>query len=1122
MTVLQLTCDEGAEKTPTTKILPSKGGEIFRATHLELFTAMTSVSIRPAISCNSDVLLNFIFFLCWLAMNRSTENRFTCFTATSPNLDIRRFAVVVTVFLLFTLRPTSAQQLPVRAWTIADGLPQNHVDRIRLDRRGYLWICDGDGLARFDGHSFVNYNEAQGLPKTAINDFLETRNGTYWLATDRGLCQFDPRGQAVPHQPGQPPPSQNQPKRMFTLFPLGEWEAVNRVNVLLEDPDGSVWVATSGGLFRLQQSGGQVRIEEVEIGFPTGILEKYNRRHVVKLYFDSHGTLWAPSISGLYRRPRGGNWERYGTEHGLPANFVQCVFEDRHGRFWVGSREQGLFLLVANPQPGQRVLEKHYSPANGFPGRDIRTITPSTDGRMWLASSNCLILFDPDASDDRKVLRFTTEQGLSTNEIYNLIRDSADNLWLGTRNNGIMRIAGSGFTTFGPADGYTPGGYNTITESRAGELLIYNGTSLGSRFFHFFDGKRFFSAEHKLARGFNGADQEAILQDHSGDWWIAVNQRLLRYANVKTITELAKAKPKAIYGEKEGLDNVLSVFEDSRGDIWIGCQPGTKPHLYRWERATNKLQAFVSPAERPPVMGEDAEGNLWLSRLGTPGVARYRNGQFKLFTPAAGAPPGLVHSFFLDSRKRFWLCANSGLFQFEEELGDRLRLTLWDLRDGVYDNEVFSVTEDQWGRIYAGTTRGVVRLDPVTKAIRRFDSADGVAKGEVRVTLRDHHNRLWFVTEQGVSRLIPRLEEMPPPPFITFTSVRVNGARVPMSELGETKMEHLTFAPDQTSVQIDFSSPDLSPGARLRYQYQFNAQDWSAPSESRTVSFANLAPGKYSFAARAINPFGVKSNSPATITFTIKAPIWQRWWFVMLVALSLGLMIYAAVRYHFEQRLAVERVRMRLATDLHDDIGASLSEVAVLSEVVNRRVVEHLPVAEPLALIGETSRDMLDAMNDIVWANNPRYDNLKDLTRRLRHFAVELLEARGIEFNLALPDENVDLQLGGELRQQVFLIGKEAVNNVVRHSGATQAEIELKIEDSSLTLRVADNGRGFVANESDTGNGLRSMRSRAADIGGELDITSSPDGGTQLTLRVSLHARRKLSHLFRWGGWRRQ
>ncbi len=231
-------------------------------------------------------------------------------------------------------------------------------------------------------------------------------------------------------------------------------------------------------------------------------------------------------------------------------------------------------------------------------------------------------------------------------------------------------------------------------------------------------------------------------------------------------------------------------------------------------------------------------------------------------------------------------------------------------------------------------------------------------------------------------------------------------------------------------------------------------------------------------------------------------------------------MIYAAARYRFEQRLAVERVRTRLATDLHDDIGASLSEVAVLSEVVNRRVVEHLPVAEPLALIGEVSRDMLDAMNDIVWANNPRYDSLKGLTQRLRHFAVELLEARGIEFKLALPDESVDLQLSGELRKQVFLIGKEAINNLARHSGATRAEIEMLVENGSLMLRVADNGQGFVPNESDTGNGLRSMRSRAAEIGGELTIASKPDGGTQLTLRASLSQRRKFSHLFRWGGRR--
>lgn len=1008
--------------------------------------------------------------------------------------------------LLLTAFVCRAEQLPIRVWSTTDGLPHNHINRITRDSHGYLWICTDEGLARFDGYRFVNYGKSQGLPNLTINDLIETRDGAYWIATDGGVCLFNPLGKAAPYQPGQ-----NQPNPMFTTHRVSEVEVANHVNGLLEDPDGSLWLATSGGLFRLHQTNRQVRIEAIDVGFPRGMRDE---RHVTKLYLDSQGTLWVMAISGLYRRPLGGGWERYGVENGLRDNFVQSLIEDRRGRFWLGSRSKGLYLLVANPQPGQQIVEKNYSVGDGLPGIDVRNITALPDGRAWICVVGGLVLFNPESSDERKFLNYSTAQGLISDEIYNLTQDNEGHFWIGTRNSGVMRIAGSGFTTFGLMDGFTPGSNNTIRESSKGEILIYNGSRYDQRFFHFFDGRKFVRAEHKVAAGFGFGREQAILRDRFGEWWVATDEGVHRYSGVKTVAELARAKPKTVYGLKQGLahHNAERLFEDQRGDIWIvtGTSPKELIYLHRWERATDTIHRYKLPDEIAPTVnlsaiGQDAQGNLWLANFGVPGLTRYRDGQFKRFSVADGAPANTVHSFFLDSKKRLWFAtSSSGLHRLDELSADRMRLRTWDVTKGLATNEIWSITEDQWGRIYAGTGRGVDRLDPETGFIRHFTVTDGLAKGEVRVSLRDHNNHLWFVTEQGVSRLVPTLDQTPPSLPVLITAVRINGNPAPISELGETKIENLTLPPDQNSVQIDFLSLDFSAEAKLRYQYRLEGQDWSEPSDLRTVNFARLSPGTYQFAARAISFSGTVSDPPAFVRFTIKRPLWQRWWFVLSSIIGLAAIGYGLHRYRLAQLLQVERVRTRIARDLHDDVGAGLSQISLLSEVIQRRAGDDAAIAEPLSVIAGTSRELVDTMSDIVWTNNPRFDHLGDLVQRMRRFASELLTARGMRLRTDFPDNDGDLTLEPETRRQIYLIFKEAINNLARHSNCDQAEISLRVEGGWLQMRIADNGRGFDPTQISEGNGLRSLQVRAESIGGNIEIESAPDKGTIVILRLQV------------------
>ena len=336
--------------------------------------------------------------------------------------------------------------------------------------------------------------------------------------------------------------------------------------------------------------------------------------------------------------------------------------------------------------------------------------------------------------------------------------------------------------------------------------------------------------------------------------------------------------------------------------------------------------------------------------------------------------------------------------------------------------------------------------------------------------------------------------------------LQVLGVAQPLAEFGQSALSGLILQPNQNQLRLDFVGLGFASGERLRYQYRLEGadRDWSPPTEQRTINYASLRPGGYTFHVRAVNTEGTVSPRPASVTFQILAPVWQRWWFLATVSIALSLLIHGFYRYRLSQLLAVERIRTRIATDLHDDVGSGLSQVAILSEVVRRRIGESDPeINAPLSRIGVISRELVDSMSDIVWSINPAKDNLYFLTQRMREFASEAFMARDILLEFRASESDLQICIGAEVRRQVFLIFKESVHNVIRHANCTHVEIAIRVDGSRLVLQVRDNGLGFDPLAAVNGHGLASMRERARRLAGMLDVTA--DGGsTSVILEVPL------------------
>jgi len=1007
-----------------------------------------------------------------------------------------RFRIGQFLGILFLPLMVHAEQLPIRIYRTADGLARDSVNAIAADKNGYLWFGTDEGLSRFDGYEFTNYGVNEGLPRAFVTALLVTRDGGLWVGTSKGLAQFSP--QALPLS-----------ARRFTVYQPGSLKAAQSISALAEDADGSIWCGTRAGLFHLRPGSPSWRFEPVDLEPRPG--------WVHALLIDRQCTLWIGAQYGLYHRRLDAQIERYTTRNGLSHDSVSALLEDRRGRIWVCTYRD-VSLLASQPDARGPSVAAIYplSPVAVYAALE------TSDGRLWFGAAGGLWEFTPGGApgEIQGSLRYGTGNGLSDQVITALAEDRDGNLWLGSETGGTMKIARHGIRSYTEADGLGNTRFGSLFESRAGDLFAITGPQ-EAKFLQRFDGHTFRAMPlrpHGISLLGWGSRQIGF-EDHAGDWWIATDKGLFRFSHVVRFEQLNSARAKAIYTKRDGLasNRIFRIFEDSRGDIWISTQGDNGGDgLSRWQRSTGTLRQFGRQAgfgiESPPtILREDRRGALWIGIHG--GVARYRNDRFLFLGPEDGIQREEICDIFTDHADRIWIATRrAGLLRIDDPASEHPHAISFTTAQGLSSNDVLCITEDLYGRLYAGTGRGLDRLNP-DGHIEHFTTADGFALGEPVVALRDRQGALWFGNMQGLSRWLPEPPQQNSPPPILIRGVRVRGVERPISESGESDVRSFSLTHTQNQLQFDFVSISFRPAEKRRYQYMLEGADtdWRT-TEARSVNYASLPPNSYRFLVRAVDSSGALSAAPATATLTILPPYWGRWWFRILALLGCGALLYGAHRYNLNRLLELERVRTRIATDLHDDIGASLSQIAILSEVLIQRSGGDQGLSGQLSGVARSAREVLVSMGDIVWAINPRHDHLRDLQQRMRRFASDLFAARNVDFVFRAKAVDQDLKLSADMRREIFLVFKEAVNNVVRHSDCTHAEIDFSRERDWLLLRVSDNGKGLPPSELCEGHGLLNMRARAKALGGEVSITSLADRGTTIALRVPLKAR----HAFSW------
>jgi ligand-binding sensor domain-containing protein/two-component sensor histidine kinase len=983
--------------------------------------------------------------------------------------------------------PLAARHLPIQVYTSAQGLPQNTVECMLPSATGLLWLCTPEGLVRFDGYKFRVFGPEQGLPSRNVVDMVAARDGGFWLLTERGLCRLPP-GSKI-----------GEPCRLLDADPT----ATPFDGSIFQSERGDTWVSSLRALFHV--SGDGRRLERCNFRQPP-------HQVIVAIADGWDGSLLvATDMKLLEWRPGG---EARNLTESLGPIGILCFYRRNAGEYWLGTTA-GLYRMWRN---GSATVLKHEGLAGDGLSR-INAMVRRRDGTVWIAGTELRRI---DIGPDGDIVthdRYSPADGLPTVGIAGMVEDAQGNLWGSTEGSGIFRIQESGFTSYSARDGLGSGRIAEIMEDSRGRLCVVPSWERGPEIL-VEDGGEFRRVPIRHPESivyFGWGWNQFVVAARDGSWWVPTGSGILKYPRLERTESLARTTP-VLYDEHSalGCKEIFRAWEDPSGDVWITCvSPEAAP--IRWQRRTGTFQRWTEgdgmPRDTAPlVYRAGPQDTVWMATASL--AIRFRQGRFESFTLAPGRRAPYVRDMLVDSAGRIWFASqHSGLFRCDNPNDAAPAFGNYTVADGLSTDYVSSLVEDAAGYIYAGTARGVDRIDPQapigSRRIRHFTAADGLPESQQNTAMRDRQGHLWFGTLAGLAEFDPSKSAHHPAPEVYLTRVRVRGEDVPLPWDGAPKLS-LGLPSDRNQVAIEYSAIDLSSPESLLFQYRLLGTDtaWSDPLERLDVNYARLPSGPFHFEVRAMDAGGQVSQQTAGFDFNIAVPLWRRWWFLSGMALLLAAGIMQLYNYRVHQLLAMERLRTRIATDLHDDIGASLTQISILTELARRGSAPQV-----LSDVANIARELVSDMSDIVWAVNPRHDRFEGLVHRMRRFASDVLGGADIDLEFETDGLPAGVAVPLDARRPLYLVLKEAVNNVARHSGARKATIRLELTHGDLKLGVSDDGRGFDPAKSHSGEGLVSVARRMREIGGAATWDSKPGSGTRFTAVLPLRIRTHLHEL---------
>ncbi len=1005
------------------------------------------------------------------------------------------------LFLLFLVNNIGNAQslnLAFKHITRSSGLPVDYISCIAQDSSGFIWLGTAEGLYRYDGFSYKNFYNIPGdlhtIPGNYISRIYVDSKGLLWIVTSRaGIAIMKNDGQVL------------QVINSLTNTVFGS--KLDGTFDIKEDRSGLFWCATYNGLFKLKKNKDSIKvIQELNLTdyhHPTNSLGRF--------VLDKKGDLWLCTFKGI------------------------AIYNPM---------KDSLYNANNNPEQLSFLYDTAYAVAN--------ILLDEERNKLWYST------YEPATRVYNLTAKTTTNISVPKkhalrdyNELaYYFFLDSKKNIWMGT-GNGVSLFSNNSLTPhFYLKDkiyGATRYGVNGICEDKEGSFWFAttDGINIAQPYNQFFT---YLSSHNAQQDSFNmrgitcivpTSDHTFLAGTNNGIYETDADFNVQKHFNFGTID----------------YDWIWAYYIDSpRHQVFFSTQAGML--LYSME--THSLQKLTTPPfdDHYPVssFSPAGDGNIWM--------CHYRNDFFK-YNPGnktfrkyrlteLGEKPQVLR-MYKDKDLHLWLLAQDvGLLRFDEQkekIVERITAETSEHERLLQSN--IMLVQDLGDALFVGyLTKGISLYNKTSKTFSHFSRADGLVSNSITDAIETRHGILWIATTNGISRFdvakksfinynyssgilennIWMISQLPDgriaagngrgmvlfnpdtikninyyvqPPIIT--NVSIYGKQITADSLFNNHVPlHISYKENYFS--IDYISLHYNNNEQIEYAYQLEGLDknWIPAGNRRFVSFANLGGGKYYFHVRAKLAGGDWAESKFVLPIYVSAAFYTQGWFYTLLAVVTASIIYAVYRFRVSQFLKLQQVRAQIASDLHDDIGSSLTSISYYSEIVKMNMKEEAGLNILLDKIGNNARNMVSDMSDIVWVINPANDEATSLVARMKNYASQVLGDRNMLYTFETDAEEIKIKLNLQRRKNIFLIYKEALNNAIKYAGCSRIAINISQKNSYFFMQVKDDGKGFDGLTCPGGNGLTNMKNRAEEIKGMLTIDTAPGNGTQIQLYIKI------------------
>ncbi len=1032
------------------------------------------------------------------------------------------------LMILFTLCMQAQDTIPTiyppnEPFGVKEGLSQGLVMTMMQDKEGYMWFGTSDGLNKYDGYINTVYrndpDDPYSLPENAVCSMLEDTYGNFWVGTmHNGLYLLDKKTERF-----YPTPLNSGLGRCYALKMYGD----------------KLLVFTTSDIFAYKVKPGNLLADTMHFGENMQLLFDYNT-----IQKDAAYQITISNTSSASWMPDGSFWLALNDTvfHCKPDGGFKNWNIKGYGFKQLGIHAVSALDVALAPIPDlpEQLLIYSNNTLSEFDERKNKITTSITfntsntsytrQKHLWGVNDSIFILNDNKDLfafniHTKKISRWDMQQqnGNYTFNYGTPFTDASGISWLGSNGYGALKcdLLKQHFTNFKSYNAYD---------------VFYT---------------KVYDGFNPLPQPINSAfffDYNQVTQDEKGIYWMYVfskgtgrlpNTTRLVKGNESVLISYDPSTKTTTYlpGLADNFPSCTSVYNDPKDRLWISAvYASNRLMLYQIDKQTGKpLSSWQIPTaevmwDNSYIMQwwQDTQQTFWLATVRGLFSFDFIHNKWKHWLHTEGDSSSLSTDWLYalcpdpgEPQHYLWLgTSGKGFDKFDMLTGKCVQH--YTIADGLPNNVVYSILPDEAGNLWMSTNKGLSCFNPKEKTFRNFTPEDGLPGDEFNhfQFMKLNNNDMLFGGVDGFTVFTPSLvlqkqKQVP----VVFTGLAISNRAVNW-KLDSTMLaapvsyaKTITLHPGENMFTISFASLEYRSNKKKFYKYKLDGFDkhYTEPSNKNEATYTNLSPGTYTFHVMGTNSDGVWSEKDASIQIIV-LPFWyQTWWFMTLVMITIVALAYALYRYRLGQVVKMERLRNRIATDLHDEIGSTLSSISLYGESAKMMIKDNDAADNVLSKINSSTSEMMEAMSDIVWAINTRNDRLDNLANRMRSFAVQMTESKNIQLHFTDNKDLPAMPLDMEQRKNIYLIFKEAVNNAVKYSGCHNLSIDFANISQVLKMTIKDDGKGFAIKEPSNegnnrmgGNGIANMKQRAEQVKGTLFIESRPGEGTEIRLEVQL------------------